>query len=256
MLELRPPYLAEERMSSDWTNCQVHTNLSLWGWLTRVLIPPVDGNLLAPPLSHLSTSAAAPRPSLSKCIGSSLNKKEKMEHTWFPRLSRIDRDDSHQQQKFLRHLSSISVDLHKCLTAACPWLARTLSGVCTFDRASCLMFRACNIWFCGPKKPRARKTSWAEKNFSESGTSSIFHRPPLSLVHSTRTVICVSMWTWKSLRHKPVLSPCNFPSSSTTKSLVEIQYSLGSMEDNEIIILDRKVIDLPLPKWAATSVWP
>jgi hypothetical protein len=32
--------------------------------LTRILIPPAFGNLVDPPLSQASTSAAAPRPSL------------------------------------------------------------------------------------------------------------------------------------------------------------------------------------------------
>ena len=59
-----------------------------------------------------------------------------------------------------------------------------------FERPSCLTCKALMTSFSGPKNPSARKTSWAGKNFSEPGTSSIFHRPPLSLVHSTRTTCC------------------------------------------------------------------
>jgi hypothetical protein len=56
-----------------------------------------------------------------------------------------------------------------------------------FDRPFCFTFSVLIISLSGPKNPRARKTSWAGKNFSDPGISSIFHLPVLSLVHSTRT---------------------------------------------------------------------
>ena len=73
----------------------------------------------------------------------------------------------------------------------CPF---TFIGVCIFERPSCLIPSALIISFSGPKKPRARKTSWAGKNLSDPGTSSIFHRPPLSFVHSTRTRSTINTW--------------------------------------------------------------
>ena len=65
----------------------------------------------------------------------------------------------------------------------------TLGGVCILERPSCLTPSPLITSFSGPRKPSARKTSWAEKNFSDPGTSSIFQRPPLSFVHSTLTRI-------------------------------------------------------------------
>src|ERR1700691_2711954 len=53
-----------------------------------------------------------------------------------------------------------------------------LLGVRIFERASWVTPSASIASGCGPKKPRARKTSCAEKYFSEPGTSSIFQRPP------------------------------------------------------------------------------
>lgn len=94
----------------------------------------------------------------------------------------------------------------------------TFASVFTFDLPSCSTPSAVMAGFSGPRKPRARKTSCAGKNFSDPGTSSIFHRPPLSFVHSTRTVS----------------RPLSLPSSSTTKSFVEMQYSRGSVHPGKI----------------------
>jgi hypothetical protein len=107
----------------------------------------------------------------------------------------------------------------------------TLCGVWILDRPSALTSRAFRSSCCGPRKPRARKTSCALKNFSDPGTSSIFHRPPLSFVHSTRTNNQRLAFIKTSLSRKdlPVLRPASLPCSSTTNSLVEMQNSRGSI---------------------------
>lgn len=168
------------------------------GMKLRSLIPPSTGKRVEPLLSQASTSDAALRPSL--------------------------------QNKCQNHLNDTLIDTHFMPQTISDWPLRQspaantpstfveycLPGVWIFDRASCLTPSDLMTSFSGPRNPRARNTSWAGKNFSEPGTSSIFHRPPLSLVHSTRTVF----------------NPLSLPSSSRTKSFVEMLYSRGSDEIN------------------------
>jgi len=54
--------------------------------------------------------------------------------------------------------------------------------------------------------------------------------------------------------YPPVFKPSRFPSSLSINSFVEMQYSRGS----KLLALYGKkhIIDSPLPKYAATSVWP
>src|ERR1700722_3276532 len=87
------------------------------------------------------------------------------------------------------HIGGISL-VGVCVSQQAKWIncQYTLAGVCIFDLPSCFTPRALITSLSGPKNPSAKKTSCAGKNLSEPGTSSIFHLPLLSFVHSTRTV--------------------------------------------------------------------
>jgi hypothetical protein len=80
-----------------------------------------------------------------------------------------------------------------------------------FDLPSCLTPNPLITAFSGPKNPRARNTSWAGKNLADPGTSSIFHLPALSLVHSTRTT---------TIDQRPfTIVPIKFPSHTCFQTL-------------------------------------